>query len=116
MRFLLVTALLSLAACGGRDAASGSGTPPPVEIVKPTAAAAFDRTFAWKPVQGATSYRVVVYNSAGERSFELRDVRGTSIAIAASVALPAAPYSWQVQAFKADEQISESAKTTFEIK
>lgn len=105
-----------VAACAGSGGGSATGKPAPVELVKPTGAAPYDRTFAWKAVPGATSYRVVVFDSAGERSFEVRDVKGTSVAVAASVALPAAHYSWQVLAFKADQQISESAVTGFEIK
>jgi hypothetical protein len=113
---VLITALaLAVAACGG-SGDPANGKPAAVELVKPTGEAPYDRTFVWKAVPGATSYRVVVFNSAGERSFEVRDVKGTSVAVAASVGLPAAHYSWQVLAFKAEQQISESAVTGFDIK
>jgi hypothetical protein len=105
-----------IAACAGSGGDAATGKPAPVELVKPTETAPYDRTFAWKPVPGATTYRVIVFNSAGERSFEVRDVKSTSVAVAASVGLPAARYSWQVLAFKADQQISESPVTGFDIK
>ena len=113
-QLILVGALLVGACSGGGQSADGK--PAPVELVKPTAEAAYDRTFAWKAVPGATNYRVIVFDSAGKRSFEVRDVKGTSVAVAASVGLPAAHYSWQVLAFKADQQISESPITGFDIK
>jgi hypothetical protein len=113
VRVLIVIAALLAAACGG---GGDDGRPAPVELVKPTEKVPYDRTFAWKAVPGASSYRVVVFNSVGERSLEVRDIKGTSVAVAASVRLPAARYSWQVLAFKADQQISESAVTTFDIK
>jgi hypothetical protein len=115
VRQLIVAVSLLVGACSS-GAPGTDGGPAPVEVVKPTAEAPYDRTFAWKPVPGATSYRVVVFNSDGKRSFEVRDVKGTSVAVAASVGLPAARYSWQVLAFKADQQISESPVTGFEIK
>jgi hypothetical protein len=114
VRLLTIAALLLITACSGGG--TPGGKPAPVQLVKPTDTAPYDRTFSWKPVEGATSYRVVVFNSAGERSFEVRDVKGTSVAVAASVGLPSARYSWQVLAFKADQQISESAVTSFDIK
>jgi hypothetical protein len=114
VRQLIVAVSLLVAACSGGQGADGK--PAPVELVKPTAEAPYDRTFAWKAVPGATSYRVVVFDGEGKRSFEVRDVKGTSVAVAASVGLPPAHYSWQVLAFKADQQISESAVTGFDIK
>jgi hypothetical protein len=114
VRQLILAVSLLVAACSGSG--QSDGKPAPVQLVKPTAEAAYDRTFAWKAVPGATSYRVVVFDSDGKRSFEVRDVKGTSVAVAASVGLPAAHYSWQVLAFKADQQISESPVTGFDIK
>ena len=108
----MVAVALTFSACAGAE----DSKPAPVELVKPTAEAAYDRTFVWKPVPGATSYRVIVFNSEGQRSFEVRDVKSTSVAVKANVGLPAASYSWQVLAFKADQQISESPKTPFDIK
>ena len=114
VRQLILSVSLLVAACSGGQNADGK--PAPVELVKPTAAAAYDRTFAWKAVPGATSYRVVVFGPDDKRQFEVRDVKATSVAVAASVGLPPAHYSWQVLAFKADQQISESAVTGFDIK
>jgi hypothetical protein len=113
-QLILVVSLLAAACSGGGQGADGK--PLPVELVKPTAETPYDRTFAWKAVPGATSYRVVVFNSDGKRSFEVRDVKGTSVAVSASVGLAPAHYSWQVLAFKAEQQISESPITGFEIK
>lgn len=115
MRPLILVMSMLVAACSG-GGPTADGKPAAVEVVKPTAEVPYDRTFAWKPVPGATAYRVVVFDGAGKRSFEVRDVKGTSVAVAANVGLPAAPYSWQVLAFKADQQISESVITPFEIK
>lgn len=112
--FIFVLSLLVAACSGGGQTADGK--PAPVELVKPTAETPYDRTFAWKTVPGATSYRVVVFNSEGKRAFEVRDVKTTSVAVAASVGLPPAHYSWQVLAFKGDQQLSESPVTGFDIK
>jgi hypothetical protein len=117
VRLALPILALLLAACTTKGTDSGAVTsPPPVEVVKPTAETPFDRVFSWRPVGGATSYRVIVFNSAGERSFEVRDVRGTSVAVAQSVNLLPGRYSWQVQAFRNDQQMSESAVTPFDLK
>jgi hypothetical protein len=114
VRQLIIAASLLVGACAGGQGADEKRAP--VELVKPTAEAPYDRTFSWKAVPGATSYRVVVFDSEGKRSFEVRDVKGTSVAVAASVGLPPARYSWQVLAFKAEQQISASPMTGFEIK
>jgi hypothetical protein len=115
---------LSVAACAGSGGigcafggsnSSASG-PQPIEVVKPTATLPFDRTFTWRPVDGATNYRVVVYNAAGERSFEVHDVRGTSVAVAKTVALIPGEYSWQVIAVKDGADLTQSTRTTFTIK
>ncbi len=114
----IVVAALVVGACAGdgTDKQAAGGAPPPIVVVKPTPEAPFDRTFSWRPVDGATSYRVVVFNSLGERSFEMRDVRTTAIAIAESVGLPPGRYSWQVVAFREGNQISESVVTPFDLK
>lgn len=92
--------------------------PPPtaIEVVKPTPTAPFDRTFSWRPVDGATAYHVVVFNGAGERSFEVRDLTTAGVAVAKDVFLAPGPYSWQVRALKDGQQLLESAVTPFEIK
>ena len=92
--------------------------PPPtaIEVVKPTATAPFDRTFSWRPVDGATAYHVVVFDGAGDRAFEVRDLKTAAVAVAKSVFLAPGPYSWQVRAFKDGQQLLESAVTPFEIK
>jgi len=114
VRAIIVIALLCLAACS-RDSAP-AGPPPPIEVVKPTAQATFDSVFAWKPVRGATTYRVLVFNSAGERKFEVHDVKSTSLQLAKNVGLPPDTYSWQVVALNADQELTKSAMTPFEIK
>lgn len=106
--------LVCLAGCS-KDSAP-AGPPPPVEVVKPTAQTAFDSVFAWKAVRGATSYRVLVFNSAGERKFEVHDVKSTSLQLAKNVGLPPDTYSWQVVALKADQELTKSAMTPFVIK
>ena len=78
--------------------------------------APFDRTFSWRPVDGATTYHLVVFNGAGERAFEVRDLKTAGVSVAASVFLAPGPYSWQVRAFKDGQQLLESAVTKFEIK
>ena len=80
MRSLIVAIALTFSACAG---ASDDAKPAPVELVKPTAQTPYDRTFVWKPVRGATSYRVLVFNSEGQRTFEVRDVKSTSVAVKA---------------------------------
>ena len=109
--FLALTVVST--ACSGDG--QGGGVKP-VELVKPTPTVPFDRTFTWRPLDTATTYRVVVFNSAGERSFEVRDVKGTSVALSQSLALPPGEYAWQVVAFRNDQQLSESARTSFSIK
>jgi hypothetical protein len=108
-------AALVVTALGGCAAA-----PPPastaIEVVKPTPTAPFDRTFSWRPVDGATAYHVVVFNGAGERTFEVRDLKTAGVAVAKDVWLAPGPYSWQVRAFKDGQQLLESAVTPFEIK
>jgi 3-dehydroquinate dehydratase len=108
----MVLSLIGVTACG----ADGPKAPTQIEVVKPTGTAAFDRTFSWRAVEGATSYRVVVFNSNNERTFEVHDVRGTSVAIAKSVVLIPGPYSWQVVAVRDGATMLESPVTTFEIK
>jgi hypothetical protein len=105
---------LVLARCAGGPPADA--TPPSIEIVKPLSDAAFDRTFAWRPFEKAAGYRVVVFNDAGERSFELRDLRGTSVALAASVVLPPGRYFWQVIALANGVELAQSARTPFTIR
>jgi hypothetical protein len=92
--------------------------PPPtsIEVVKPTASTPFDRTFSWRPVDGASTYHVVVYNGAGDRTFEVRDLKTAGVAVAKDVWLAPGPYSWQVRAFKDGQQLLESPLTKFEIK
>jgi hypothetical protein len=101
-------------------ALAGCAAPPPaptsIEVVKPTATAPFDRTFSWRPVDGATTYHLVVFNAAGERAFEVRDLKTAGVSVAASVFLAPGPYSWQVRAFRDGQQLLESAVTKFEIK
>lgn len=110
---IVAVGLLLAAACGrdGRD----SGAPQPIEVVKPTLETPFDRMFAWRPIDGATSYRVVVFNPEGQRSFEVRDVKGTSVALAPSVVLAPGRYSWQVLAFRDATELSQSAVTPFDL-
>lgn len=116
-RALLVVLALLVGACGTEGTDKGTAGPaPPIVVVKPTPDVPFDRAFSWRPVEGATSYRVVVFNSAGERSFEVRDVRGTSVALAESVVLPSGSYSWQVLAFRDGNQVSESVVAPFTLK
>ena len=103
--------LLTLDGC----AAALPPAPPSIEVVKPTATVPFDRTFAWRPVDGASAYHLVVFNGAGERAFEVRDLKTAGVSVAASVFLAPGPYSWQVRAFKDGQQILESAVTKFEI-
>lgn len=109
-----VTGLLAaiLAGC----AAAPPPPPTSIEVVKPTSTAPFDRTFSWRPVTGATTYHVVVFNGAGERAFEVRDLKTAAVAVAKDVYLAPGPYSWQVRAFKDGQQLLESAVTPFEIK
>ncbi len=86
-----------------------------VAVVKPTTAAAFDRTFAWQRVETATSYQVVLFSDAGDRVFELRDLKLPSVKIAESVTLTPGRYSWQVAAFQDGKQLAESERTEFVV-
>jgi hypothetical protein len=109
--WLGVLMVMGLAACGAAPPA-----PTAIEVVKPTAAAPFDRTFSWRPVPGATAYHVVVFDGAGQRAFEVRDLKTAGVAVAKDVWLAPGPYSWQVRALKDGQQLLESVVTTFEIK
>jgi hypothetical protein len=120
----IVTAVaVGVVACGGTGSvgcafgsSSGPSEPQPIEVVKPTPTVPFDRTFTWRPVDGATNYRVIVYNAAGDRSFEVHDVRGTAVAVAKTVDLAPGEYSWQVIALKDGVDLTQSARTNFTIK
>ena len=122
--FWLVGVAVGVVACGGSGGVgcvfggsdSGASGPQSIEVVKPTATVPFDRTFMWRPVNGATNYRVIVYNAAGERSFEVHDVRGTAVAVAKTVGLAPGEYSWQVIALKDGVDLTQSARTNFTIK
>jgi hypothetical protein len=98
---------------GGDVATAGSVRP--IEIVKPTADSPFDRTFSWRPVDGAASYSVAVFRGDGERSFEVRDVKGAGVALSPTVKLAPGPYFWQVIAVRNGETIAESPRTPFAI-
>jgi hypothetical protein len=98
----------------GGDGAAAGGVRPMV-IVKPTAAGAFDRTFSWRPVDGASSYSVAVFRSDGERSFEVRDVKGAGVTLGPTVKLAPGPYLWQVVAIRDGKTIAESPRTPFAI-
>jgi hypothetical protein len=112
---LTVTAL-AVAGCSSGDSAGSASGPRPVTVVKPTAETPFDRTFDWNPIDGATDYRVVVFTDDGERSFEVHDLRTTSVALAKTVTLPAGSYFWQVTALRDGQAVGESARIPFTIK
>jgi hypothetical protein len=118
----VVVGALACTGAGGMGCAVGGGsgadtpTPQPIAVVKPTTAAPFDRTFSWRAVDDATNYRVIVFNAEGERSFEVRDIRGTAVALAESVNLAPGQYSWQVIALKDGVELTQSARTDFTIK
>jgi hypothetical protein len=98
----------------GGEAATAGGVRP-IEIVKPTAASPFDRTFSWRAVDGASSYSVAVFRGDGERSFEVRDVKGAGVTLSPTVKLAPGPYLWQVVAMRDGKTIAESPRTPFAI-
>jgi|SRR5688572_16396895 hypothetical protein len=98
----------------GGDGATSGGVRPMV-IVKPTADIAFDRTFSWRAVDGASSYSVAVFRGDGERSFEVRDVKGAGVTLGPTVKLAPGPYLWQVVAIRDGKTIAESPRTPFAI-
>lgn len=87
-----------------------------ISVVKPTATAPFDRTFDWQPIEGATTYRVLVFTSDGARSFEVRDLKTTSVALSPTVKLAPGRYFWQVIATRDGETLAESPRTPFDLK
>ena len=111
-RWPLVFLLTVLAGC----AAPPPPPPTSIAVVKPTDSAPFDRAFTWRPVEGATAYHVVVFNAAGERTFEVRDLTTAGVTVAKDVFLAPGRYSWLVRALKDGQPLLESAVTKFEIK
>jgi len=94
--------------------------PPPgavaaIAVVKPTGATAFDRTFAWQRIDTATTYRVVVFTAAGDRVFELRDLKAPSVKVDESVKLAPGRYLWQVIGLRDGVQVAESPMTEFAV-
>ena len=96
------------------DARAGGGTT--VAVIKPTTAAAFDRTFAWQRLDNATAYRVAVFTESGDRIFELRDLTVPSVTVDESVKLTPGRYFWQVTALRHDAAVAESTKTEFVVR
>ena len=117
---LVVVAVMIVAGAfrgdGNRDNVTPAGNPLQITIVKPTATSPFDRTFDWNEVRGATSYRVAIFTSDGQRSFEVRDLTGTSVALSPAVKLAPGRYSWQVTALRDGQAIAESPLTAFDLK
>ena len=98
------------AACSG-----GSQASPTVTITSPAAGVAFNRTFTWQPVPGATRYNVAVFASDGARSFEVRDLTTAGVKLSDGVTLAPGRYFVQVTARHDANVIAQSDRTDFEI-
>ena len=88
---------------------------PTVTITSPTAGTAFNRTFTWQPVSGATRYDVAVFASDGTRSFEVRDLTTPGVKLSDGVQLAPGRYSVQVTARRDRDVLAQSSRADFEI-
>jgi predicted small lipoprotein YifL len=109
MRWAIAAVLLILTftACGPK-----ADDAKVVAITKPSAEAPFDRTFTWKPVNGATQYHIVVFT----RAFEVRDLTTAGVKLSDSVQLPPGTYSVQVTALRDGQTVAQSTRTAFDIR
>ena len=113
---LLVVGVTTLFNPDDPDDVKQAGGPLEITVVKPTATVPFDRTFDWQPIEGATTYSVLVFTSDGGRSFEVRDLKTTSVALSPTVKLAPGRYLWQVIAMRDGQILAESPMTPFDLK
>lgn len=109
-----------LNALHGENTAGGNGetTRPMVVVFPPPASLTTDRqpTFEWKPVSGATTYRVTAFNFSHPDSTKLLSPAVKQTRWRASVPLkPGSVYEWSVTAWNAQDQLVATATARFAV-
>jgi hypothetical protein len=94
---LLLAVGIGRAALRSSDDTVRSGEAAPVELIAPGAevAAGGPVSFAWRPVQGASRYRLEVLNASGELAIEV-ETRDTAITSDSAARLAPGDYRWWV--------------------
>ena len=76
----------------------------------------FERVFTWKPVNGATSYNLVVYTSEGARAFEVRDLTTAGVKVSEGIPMIPGRYFVEVTALRDGAEIAKSEMAPFDMK
>lgn len=92
------------------DVVRGDGTT--VTLVLPAPAFAPGAALAWRPVEGAASYRLEVIDAAGHSVIAAAPAETVFVVPADAVLTPGASYSWWVTAVLADGRTVRSAAAT----
>ena len=118
MRWCAIAAIaLSLACSPAHNGASSSKDPVVDPLVPaPDSVGPAPKSFSWRPVPGAASYAVGLWNESDALVWRADDITATSTLIPEEFKFEPGTYFWSISALREDNQIAESGLAAFVVR